>query len=94
MPAYLIANYRISNPAGYAAYPQAVAPTLAPFGGELVVGDFASQTLEGSPAPVSVIVRFPDRAAAQSWYDSEAYAAVRQLRIDNTEGFVLIAEGQ
>jgi uncharacterized protein (DUF1330 family) len=93
MPAYLIANYSITNPDGYAEYPPSVAPTLTPFGGELVVADFASEAVEGSPAPVSIVVKFPDRASAKAWYDSEAYQAVIGLRTENTEGFLVFVDG-
>ncbi len=93
MSAYLIANYNITGPEGYAEYPTSVAPTLAPFGGELVIADFTSESVEGEPAAVSIVVRFPSKEAARNWYNSEAYCAVRQLRIDNTEGFVLFADG-
>ena len=93
MPAYLIANYTITNADGYAEYPPAVAPTLEPFGGELVVADFASEAVEGHPAPVSIVVKFPDREAARAWYDSEAYQAVIDLRRANTEGFLTFVDG-
>jgi len=93
MSVYLIANYTITNPDGYAAYPPAVAPTLAPFGGELVVADFESESVEGAPAPVAIVVRFPDRQSARDWYNSEAYQAVLGLRLENTEGVALFAEG-
>lgn len=93
MSAYLIANYTITNPDGYAAYPPAVAPTLAPFGGELIVADFDSEAVEGAPSPVSIVVRFPDRQSARDWYNSDAYQAVVGLRVENTEGMLLFAEG-
>jgi uncharacterized protein (DUF1330 family) len=47
MTAYLVASYTITNPEGYAAYPEAVAPTLTGYDGELIVGDFHSHVLEG-----------------------------------------------
>jgi uncharacterized protein (DUF1330 family) len=93
MPAYLIANYTVTNPDGYAEYPPAVAPTLEPFGGELVVADFASEGVEGAPAPVSIVVRFPDRESLKNWYHSDAYQAVIGLRKDNSEGFVAFTDG-
>ena len=93
MPAYLIANYTITNPDAYAEYPPAVAPTLEPFGGELVIADFASEAIEGSPAPVSIVVKFPDKQSAKDWYHSDAYQAVIGLRTDNTEGFLVFVDG-
>ena len=93
MTTYLIANYTITDPAGYAPYPAAVAPTLAPHGGELLVADFASETLEGEPHAVTVVVKFPTRAAARAWYTSPEYRAVMGLRLDHTEGTAVFADG-
>lgn len=93
MPCYLIANYSITNAEGYSAYPPAVAPTLEPFEGQLVVADFSSEVIEGEPRPVSIVVKFPSREAAKGWYDSEAYQAVIGLRINNTEGSLVFVDG-
>jgi uncharacterized protein (DUF1330 family) len=92
MAAYLIANYRITNPDAYAAYPPAVAPTLAPFGGELLVADFDSEVVEGEAYPVSIVLRFPSRQAARDWYNSAEYQAVSSLRTDNTEGQLVFVD--
>lgn len=93
MAAYLIANYTITNPEAYAEYPPTVAPTLAPYGGELVIADFASEVIEGSAAPVSIVVRFPDKDSLKAWYHSDAYQAVIGLRTDNTEGSMIFVDG-
>ncbi len=93
MPAYMIANYTITNPEAYAEYPPAVAPTLEPYGGELVVADFASEGVEGAPAPVSIVVRFPDKDKLRAWYHSDAYQAVIGLRTENTEGHLAFVDG-
>ncbi len=93
MSAYLVANYRITNPDGYAAYPPAEAPTLEPFGGELVIADFASEAIEGQPLPVTIVVKFPSKEDAKAWYQSDEYQAVVNLRTDNTEGSVVFVDG-
>ncbi len=93
MSTFLVASYRITNPDGYAAYPPAVAPTLAPFGGELVVADFNSESMEGEPLPVTIVVRFPSKEMAKAWYNSAEYQAVVNLRTDNTEGSLVFVDG-
>lgn len=93
MTAYLVASYTITETEGYAPYPEAVAPTLAPFGGELIVADFESAMIEGEPHPVTVIVRFPSTQAAHDWHTSEAYRSICHLRRDHSTGTVAIAEG-
>ena len=93
MPAYLIANYTITSPEGYAEYSSLVGATLGSSGGELVVADFACEAVEGEPAPVSVVLKFPSKQAARDWYNSDAYQAVVGLRTASTEGFLLFADG-
>jgi uncharacterized protein (DUF1330 family) len=93
MAAYLVANYRITNSDGYSEYLSTVGPTLEPYGGELIVTDFESAIIEGSPFPVTIVVKFPNRQSADDWYRSEAYQQVVHLRTDNTEGFVVFADG-
>lgn len=94
MAAYLIANYRITDPDGYAAYPPAVSETLAPHGAEPLVVDFHSEVVEGAPNPVTVILKFESAEAARAWYHSSDYQAIVDLRANNTEGFVLIADAE
>ena len=52
MAAYLIANYRITNPEAYSAYPPAVMRTLMSHSAEVLVADYQSEPVEGEPAPV------------------------------------------
>lgn len=92
MTAYLVASYTITDPEGYAPYPAAVAPTLLPYGGELIVADFQSHALEGKPHPVTVIVKFPSKTAALDWYASSEYGAIIKLRTDHSEGTAVVVD--
>ncbi len=92
MAGYLIANYRITNPEGYQAYVAAVGPTIAAHGGELLVAGPGSELVEGDPNPVTVVVKFPSKAAVRAWYDSPEYQEIIGLRTDNTEGSVVFAD--
>jgi uncharacterized protein (DUF1330 family) len=92
MAAYLIANYKITNPEAYEAYVPAVMPTLQAHGVEVLVADYDSEALEGAPSNVSVILRFASKEAAHAWYNSPEYQAIIHHRTDNTEGFVLFAD--
>jgi uncharacterized protein (DUF1330 family) len=40
------------------------------------------------------VLRFATKAAAEAWYESPEYQAIRHLRTDNTEGIGVIAEGK
>ena len=92
MAAYLVANYRITDPERYGAYPPAVMPTLVAHGAEVLVADNESEVVEGEPSSVTIVLKFPSREAARAWYDSPEYQEIVHLRTDNSEGFVVFAD--
>jgi uncharacterized protein (DUF1330 family) len=94
MAGYFIANYTITNPAEYQAYLAAVGPILQAHGAETIVIDRDSQLREGSAGHVTVVLRFATKSAAEAWYESPEYQAIRHLRTDNTAGIGVIAEGR
>jgi uncharacterized protein (DUF1330 family) len=93
MSAYLVYSYTVTNPEEYQAYPPAAMPTLAGHDVEVLVADYESEAKEGSPAPVTVILRFESKDAALAWYESSEYQAILHHRTDNTDGFVALCEG-
>jgi uncharacterized protein (DUF1330 family) len=93
MSAYVVANYQVTNPAGYAAYRLAARASILAHGGEILVADFTTEALEGSPHPVTVVIRFPDREAARAWYTSPDYQRIQQLRVENSEGSLGLVDG-
>jgi uncharacterized protein (DUF1330 family) len=94
MAGYFVANYAITNQAGYKEYLAAVGPSLQAHGAETIIVDRGSELLEGSAGEVTVVLRFATKAAARAWYESPEYQAIRHLRTDNTEGIGVIAEGR
>jgi len=93
MAGYFVANYTITNQAEYKEYLAAVGLSLKAHNAENVVVDRDCEPLEGSAGKVTVVLRFPTKAAAMAWYESPEYRAIRHLRTDNTEGIGVIAEG-
>lgn len=92
MPGYVIANYTINDPEAFEKYPPAVGPTIAQYGGRLLVADRGVKTQEGSPQPVIVVVEFESVEAARRWYDSPENTAVKGLRTSTTDGWLAIAD--
>jgi len=92
MAGYLIANYRITNIEAHKAYPPAVIPTLLACGAEVLVADYESEIIEGEASSVTVVLKFPSKEVARTWYKSGDYQAIIHHRIDNTEGFVLFTD--
>ncbi len=93
MSAYLVYSYTVTNPDAYPTYPSAAMPTLDGHDVEVLVADYESEPMEGSPAPVTVVLRFESKEAARAWYESNAYQAIKHHRTENTEGFVALCDG-
>jgi len=92
MSGYVIANYTINDPEAFEKYPPAVGPTIAQYGGRLLVADRGVNAVEGSPQPVIVVVEFESVEAARRWYDSPENTAVKGLRTSTTDGWLAIAD--
>ncbi len=94
MPAYLIANITVRDPAGFEAYRQAVPAVIAAHGGRYLVRGGAVEEKEGAPGLARlVILEFPDMAAARAFYDSPDYAPLLAMRLAATDGTLALVEG-
>ena len=93
MTAYLVYSYTVTNPEEYQKYPPAAMPTLAGHDVEVLVADYESEAKEGSPAPVTVVLRFESKDAALAWYESAKYQTIRHHRTDNSDGVVVLCDG-
>jgi uncharacterized protein (DUF1330 family) len=94
MSAYVIADVRITDPAGYETYRPLAAASIARFGGRFLARGGKAVLLEGAPAPERIVViEFPDAAAAQRWYHSAEYQAALKIRQANSEGRLILVEG-
>jgi uncharacterized protein (DUF1330 family) len=95
MTTYAIAQLRnVTMGPDILAYLQAIDATMEPFGGRFVLhGDGKKRVLEGSFSGDLVMIAFPDRAAAEGWYDSPAYRAILPLRTENSDGDVILMDG-
>ena len=83
MSTYLITHLRIPggipNEAGL-SYLEQVEETMAPFGGEYLAQGVPAAIKEGAWDGSVVLIEFPDRAAVDGWYESEAYQRILPLR--------------
>lgn len=93
MSAYMIFSYKIDDADAYQAYPPAAMPSIGASGAEVLVADYASDTVEGEPGHVTIVLRFPSKEAAKAWYDGPEYAAAKPMRIATTTGVCVLADG-
>jgi uncharacterized protein (DUF1330 family) len=95
MPAYVIADVKVSDPERYAGYSALSPQAVAAAGGEFIVRGGPTEVLEGHWQPGRVVVvRFATLQAARAFYDSALYVQARARREGATEYFnMIIVEG-
>ena len=94
MPAYIIADVTVTDPATMEEYRKLVPPTLAKYGGRFVVRGGAHQTVEGDWKPNRlVILEFPSLEQAKRWYDSEEYRAPKAMRLRAGRTNLVLVDG-
>lgn len=82
MTAYaLFDNLSVEDEAGLAEYRSRVKAVVEKYGGRYVVVGGDWETLEGQRSlTFPVLIEFPDAEAARSWYHSDDYRPLRDLR--------------
>ncbi len=81
MRACIVGRITVHDPAKWRRYVAAVPATLAPFAGEVVLRGERRRALAGDDDRERIVViRFPDLAAVESWYRSDAYQSLVPLR--------------
>lgn len=94
MPAYIIADVEVTDPALFEEYRSKVSATIEKFGGKYIVRGGSTQTLEGEWQPHRVVVlEFPTLERAQEWYNSPDYKPLIALRQRAANTQVVLAEG-
>ncbi len=92
MPAYMIVNITLRDPAAYEAYQAAVPALIAKHRGEYLVRGGAHEVLEGQWQPSRLVLfRFPDRATVRAFMndpDTLPFKALRQ-RVADTDSVVV-----
>ena len=94
-PAYILVDVDIHNPEIYESYKQQVVPIVKAFGGEYIARGGALDVVQDelwSPTRI-VLLKFPSMTKAKAFMDSPEYAPVKQMRMDNSTGTLLIVEG-
>jgi reactive intermediate/imine deaminase len=92
---YLINHLRVPNGTPNAEgleYLEKVEATFQPFGGKWLVLGRHDEVLEGTWPGSVVLMEFPDRDAADAWYNSPAYQEILHLRTDNVVSDVILVD--
>jgi uncharacterized protein (DUF1330 family) len=86
MPAYFLVDIReIKDAAKLDEYRSRVAPTVQKFGGRYLVRGGPFEVVEGTYQPVRIaMLEFPTMDQARSWYNSQDYRELKQMRLAAT----------
>jgi uncharacterized protein (DUF1330 family) len=94
MPAYIIAQVNVTDPAKYQEYAKLAGPATQKYGGRFLVRGGAKTTMEGDiPFQRIVVNEFPDVEAAKRFYNSVEYQAAKQKRLGAADFNMIIVEG-
>ena len=96
-PVYFIAHFRVPDVDTYRReYGRKVLSQVAAVGARLLVASPRPTVLEGDwESTWTAVIQFPDRAAALRWYQSQEYAPLKKLRLEEltTGGTVVLFDG-
>jgi len=94
MPAYIIAQIDVHNAEQYKAYTLLTPDAIKKYGGKFIVRNGDKETLEGAEVTHRIVVlEFPDMEAGKAFYNSEEYAAAKELRKGAADGSFLLIDG-
>jgi len=81
MPAYLIADMDVADPARYEEYKRLAPPAIEKYGGRYLARGGRTERLEGDWLPKRfVIVEFESVERIKAFFDSPEYRAARNAR--------------
>ena len=91
--AYWVAHVDVADPDVYARYREANAEPFARFGARFLVRGAPQQQVEGHSRARTVVIEFPDMAAALACYHSPEYQAAKAIRDPVSTADTVILEG-
>ena len=94
MAVYVIGDIEVTNPDLMEEYAGKAGTTVAAHGGKAIVLGGATETVEGDWQPKRLVVlEFPDLAAAKAWYNSPEYQEILPMRLEASNGDLVMVEG-
>lgn len=86
MSALMIARITVKDPAKFQEYFAKTQHVAVPYGAEMLYRGKVDRALNGdNDHALAVIVKFPNTAKLNEWYDSDAYRPLKRLRDEGTD---------
>jgi len=94
MPAYVIADIKVTDTVAYEKYKALSPGAVAGNGGRFLSRGGETAVMEGAWQPNRVVIlEFPDMAAARAFYDSPEYREARAARAGAADFNMIIVDG-
>lgn len=94
MPAYVIADLKITDPETYARYVEVVPATIAAYGGRYVARGGATERLDGDWEPNRIVIlEFESMDQAKAWWNSDDYHGPMAIRRSSAESRIILVDG-
>jgi uncharacterized protein (DUF1330 family) len=94
MPAYVVLDIDVKDPATFARYKELGPSAVAAYGGRYLVRGGRVESLEGTWIPSRlVILEFPTIESGRAWWASSEYAPAKALRQASARTDMLLLEG-
>lgn len=92
--AYVIHEIWVDDAEAFADYARQSPAALEPFGGRFIVrGGNGAPLIGDAPSSRIVVIEFPSREIAESWFASDAYQAILKIRNAASTSRVYIVDG-
>jgi uncharacterized protein (DUF1330 family) len=94
MPAYVIVEIDVTDPAGYEEYKKLAGATVLKHGGKYIVRGGRTEVLEGDWQPNRIVVlEFDSMERAKEWLNCEEYREPRKMRHRTAKTNMILVEG-
>ncbi len=94
MPAFVIVDIDITDPAGYEEYRKLATPTVSALGGKYIARGGKTEVLEGTWEPNRLgILQFDTIEKAKAWLNSDQYREPRMIRQRTARTNMIVTEG-
>jgi len=90
---YLVAHMRVHDKEGFEKFRQMAGPTIADYGGKVLVREPNPDLKEGNDLGLILVIEFESIEVARKFYDSEKYQAAKAVRELAVDTDLILAEG-
>lgn len=94
MPAFVIVEVKVNDPARYEEYKALAFPAVKKYGGKYIARGGKAEKLEGNEDPNRVVIlEFESAGRAKEWWKSKEYTEAKKIRYSCAESRMLVVEG-